>query len=100
MGIDLTREKPITFNEASSLLPDGRRPNLSTWWRWSGPGIKGVQLETVYVGGRRYTTAEALQRFVAGVTAAANGTAVPTRTASQRCHEIEQADRELRDAGI
>ena len=67
MSIDLTRERPISFNEAAKYLPRGYRPHLSTWWRWHKHGIKGVRLETVVLGGRRYTTAEAVQRFASAL---------------------------------
>jgi hypothetical protein len=68
MSINLERERPISFNEAAKYLPKNYRPHLSTWWRWHRHGIKGVRLETVVVGGRRYTTAEAVQRFAAALT--------------------------------
>ena len=56
-------ERPITFNEAADLdlLPEKARPAYSTWWRWWKKGINGVRLATVVVGGRRYTTASAVQ---------------------------------------
>jgi hypothetical protein len=33
-------------------------------------GVRGVRLETVMMGGRRYTSAEAVERFFARLTAA------------------------------
>ena len=46
------------------------RPNVSTVWRWAQRGVCGVTLETVLIGGRRYTSRVALQSFVERSTAA------------------------------
>ena len=62
MSIDLT-ENLLTLAEASKRLPS--RPNVCTLWRWANRGARGRKLETVLVGGRRYTSLEALNRFVA-----------------------------------
>jgi hypothetical protein len=63
-------------------------------------GIKGVRLESVVLGGQRFTSAQALQRFADRTTAAANGEPPPVRTPAQRSRAIEQAKRELDAAGI
>ena len=98
--IDVSVERPITFNEGAKFLPAGRRPTFSTWWRWSQVGLRGVKLETVLCGGRRCTTAEAVVRFFERVTAAANGEPVPTRTSRQRQAALRAAEKELQAAGI
>jgi hypothetical protein len=100
MAIDLAVEQPLSFNQAAKFLPDGRRPNHSTWWRWSRRGVKGVRLETVVFGAKRFTTAEAVLRFVAETTAAANGELPPPRTIQQRQRDIDRADRDLKAVGI
>ena len=66
--IDIRCERLINFSEAAAFLPAGSRPNLSTWWRWYTKGWLGVRLETVRAGKRRYTTVEAMQRFITAVT--------------------------------
>jgi hypothetical protein len=71
--IDVSVERPISYREAAKFLPEGWQPGFSTWWRWSTLGVRGVKLETILVGGRRCTTAQAVQRFIARVTAAAGG---------------------------
>lgn len=39
--------------------------NVATVWRWYRVGVKGgLKLETWLVGGRRYTSEEAYQRFL------------------------------------
>ena len=39
------------------------RKHVSTVWRWVLRGVKGHRLESFLVGGRRYTTREAVGRF-------------------------------------
>lgn len=68
MSISLKSEQLLTFQEAAQLLPEGRRPRASTWWRWWKVGRNGVRLETLVVGGRRYTTAESVARFALALT--------------------------------
>jgi hypothetical protein len=55
-------ESHITLAEAARLLPG--RPHSSTLARWALRGVKGVRLETVKVGGRRFTSREAIERFI------------------------------------
>lgn len=46
--------------------------NITTLWRWMTHGANGIKLESFMIGGRRYTTREALSRFVEASTQAAN----------------------------
>ena len=72
--------------------------NTSTIFRWVRRGIRGQRLETLFVGGIRMTSREALARFFAATTAAANGTPAPAvRTPRQRERAIEAAERELQN---
>ena len=50
----------------------GRRPNLSTTWRWSTKGCKGIRLETVVFGGKRLTTVAMVEAFLSATTQARN----------------------------
>lgn len=99
--IDLNREVPIRLNQARSLKPlqrDGKRPDLTTLYRWATRGVRGVVLETVQVGASRCTTAEAVTRFIERLS---NPDAPATaRTLSQRSREIEHSERRLEAAGI
>ena len=55
------------------IVPDrraGRRPHIRTGFRWASVGLAGQVLETVMIGGQRYTSGPALERFFAAVTAA------------------------------
>lgn len=40
------------------------RPHVSTRWRWALHGVRGQRLESVVVGGVRYTSHEAVRRFL------------------------------------
>jgi len=62
MAIDTTHETPIPFHEAPKHIPG--RPHVSTLHRWRLNGARGRRLETFLRGGRRYTTLEAIQRFL------------------------------------
>ena len=86
-------------SEAAKVFPG--RPNSSTIWRWHKCGIKGIRLETIVVGGRRYTSREAIGRFIERTTRAADGShAHQAATPARRKREIERAERELDAAGI
>jgi hypothetical protein len=62
MSIDTTREVPISFHQAPKHIPG--RPHVSTLHRWRLKGTRGRRLETFLVGGRRFTTVEAIHRFL------------------------------------
>ncbi|MBL9162070.1 MAG: DUF1580 domain-containing protein [Planctomycetaceae bacterium] len=56
------------FNETRisfSQLASQQDVSLSTVWRWCTRGVRHIRLESMNVGGRRYTTTEAFQRFLA-----------------------------------
>ncbi|MCA9238362.1 MAG: DUF1580 domain-containing protein [Planctomycetales bacterium] len=98
----LLSEQRMSFAE----LARHQSVSTPTVWRWSKRGVRGVQLESIAIGGRRYTTWEAYARFVERTTAAATGTArvVPSTSTSQasrrRAAAIAAAEAELRDAGV
>lgn len=94
----MLNEHLISATQATREVPG--RPHVSTVWRWINRGVRGVKLETVMVGGRRFTSREAIARFNERITAAATGEPLPVRTTKQRSRDIEQARRELAEAGI
>ena len=96
--IDVATEELLSLSEAAKVTPG--RPHVSTLWRWQKRGVRGVRLSTVIVGGRRFTSREAIEQFIAATTAAANGEAPPVRTPRQRQRAIDAAERELAKAGI
>ena len=95
MSHEISNEQARTFNEAARFLPGNHRPAYSTWWRWWRKGIRGVRLQTILIGGRRYTTQKFVEDFIAEVTARANGEQFSTRTPRRRAKNIEAAEREL-----
>ena len=96
--IDTSIESLITVTLAAKQIPG--RPHVATVWRWILHGLNGIRLESVKVGGRRFTSEEAIQRFIAQMTAAANGESMPLRSPSHRQRSIERAERELAEDGI
>ena len=103
--IDIHSESIIPVSEIRSHVPrnprTGKKAHLATGWRWIKRGCRGVKLETVLIGGKRYSSLEALQRFVERTTAAADGTSTVTAsTPSARKKAHEKASRELDAAGI
>jgi len=71
--INLNNEQLIPIADVPSYLPRrrGKRTHYQTVYRWAMKGTKRAQLATIKVGGIRYTSLEALNRF-----AAAYGTVV------------------------
>jgi hypothetical protein len=107
--IDTTTERLIPFSEAAKLLPSrhaGRRVAVSTIWRWHHPGVSGVNLETVCVGGSRFTSAEALDRFFQAVTAARQSggkqaqSPVRSRSKAQQQRSSQAAVKRLAKKGV
>ena len=93
--IDIRTEQLVTLTAAAKLLPD--RPSATTMWRWTTKGVRGRVLETVALGGKVYTSVEALQRFAVHGGTPEQST---TRTPAARQRDIERAERELAEAGI
>lgn len=60
--IDTKRETLITVAEARRQFP--QQPSTATVWRWMLKGVRDAVLESVHVGGRRFTSIEACHRFI------------------------------------
>lgn len=54
-------EELMTLAQAAKKLPHG--PHVATLYRWMSRGVRGVRLRTCLIGGRRYTSQEALDEF-------------------------------------
>jgi hypothetical protein len=73
MSIDLDTEDVLSLAKAARLLPavrGSKPPHPTTLVRWATVGIKSVSgrtvtLETVFIGGTRMTSKQALARFIA-----------------------------------
>jgi hypothetical protein len=101
--IDTQSETLLTRAQGRREIPSrtGRTVSVSTVWRWAIRGCRGVKLETVVCGAIRYTSREAIHRFFAACTAAADGAPAPShRNGRQRQKSIEAAERELSEAGL
>jgi hypothetical protein len=62
-------------------------------------GVRGVKLETVLVGGLRFTSLEAIDLFVVAQNAD-DASATPAITTAQRRRQSEAARLALQEAGI
>lgn len=96
--IDTREEKLIPLTAAARIVP-GRTGNgchVATVWRWAERGVGGKRLETVKVGGQRYTSEEALSRFIAECSGT-DPKSVPSK-ASER--SIERKQRECEALGV
>ncbi len=97
MAINISEESLLPILEAVGLFPG--RPHVATLWRWISKGVRGVKLETIVSGGRRFTSHEAVNRFIAATTAVAQGSgqqpASGVVSARQREASIAQAEAEL-----
>ncbi len=96
--IDPSTETLVSLTDAAKRLPG--RPNITTVWRWRNRGVRGVKLETVLSGGRRFTSLEAIRRFQDRVTAAADGTPLPAETPRQRERALDRAERRAAELGV
>ncbi len=98
--IDLTNEEVISLNNATAHLPrrrSGKRPHVSTLFRWAQRGCRGVKLEVIRVGGTLCTSVESLQRFCDQLT---HPHAPPAGSQPTPERAAEDAERELRDLGF
>jgi len=103
--IDLTNETILTLSEARGRLPrrrQGKRPDLSTLYRWATRGLRGIVLETIQVGGTACTSLEALQRFFDRLTAARTrpGAAASILTPKQRARRQQRTEQDLAKVGL
>ncbi|WP_391483997.1 DUF1580 domain-containing protein [Aeoliella mucimassa] len=72
-------------------------PSKPTLWRWLLKGTRGVAIESVFIGGRRFTSREACSRFI-------NATSAPKpsqkRPASEQREAVRVAQSILDQFGI
>jgi hypothetical protein len=59
--IDLQTEHTFLLSKSGDNVCS--HPSPATSYRWALKGLRGVKLETVMLGGRRYTSREAVTRF-------------------------------------
>jgi hypothetical protein len=99
--IDPNKERLISFQDASkesTRRRGGKKIHLSTWYRWTTRGCKGIRLESLQYGGTRVTSREAIARFFQRLTDAP--VELPRPTPTRRRRAAEAAERELQEEGI
>ena len=62
MTIDVEREDLVSLREAAESIQT--KPAPSTLQRWRLYGVRGRKLETILIGGLRYTSKQAVIRFL------------------------------------
>ena len=105
-AIDLTSETVVSLTDAAKALPkiDGKRPHVTTIWRWAMRGLRGVRLAHGRLGNRVVTSVEALNRFSNELAAldaqeAKVRPSLQTKPAARR-RQVQAAKRTLEDVGI
>lgn len=97
--IDLQTETLIPLREVPKRLPprpNGKRVHISACYRWIQRGVRGVRLESIQIGGMKYTSLEALQRF--GLQLSGDNESAGKRpTPAMRKRQIERASQRLQD---
>lgn len=97
---NLLSETLVTAAEATKIFPT--RPSPATVWRWMTRGTRGLHLESVVVGGQRYTSREAIARFLERL--ADTDTTIKQipepRSKRERRESVKRAERILASAGI
>lgn len=66
MPIDPLQEQVLSLSDAAKTLPRtsrGKHRHVTTLYRWTSTGCRGVVLESIQIGASRYTSLEALGRF-------------------------------------
>ncbi len=91
--IDTHHETLIPIADVPAHIPT--RPHIATVWRWIQKGIRGVPLETSLIGGRRFTSEEALQRFFERSNASTKRSGSLTRPAQSAASKARQSAIEL-----
>ncbi len=108
--IVLGRDTIMTLTQATALVPPrrrGRKTSVSTFFRWSTNGCRGLVLPTLQCGGTRCTSVEAIQWFFEALSelslthgAKVETTGVPVlRSPSQRRRASEDAGKRLEQMG-
>ena len=98
--IDISTETILTLAEAANELPRrrrGRKTHISTLYRWTVSGCRGVILESIQIGATRAVSRESLQRFFERLTELRETGEAPSvlRTPTQRQRQSEAAAKEL-----
>ena len=80
--IDPATETLVPWQQVAKHVPG--QPHVSTLHRWRLRGVRGKKLETLLVGGKRFTSQQAISRVITALNADVAPSATPTFTAEQR----------------
>lgn len=71
-------EHLIPMKEVPRFLPPAaKKPCYDTILQWTKRGVRGVVLETLWIGGRKFTSEEAIVRFFDAITLTREGHCLP-----------------------
>jgi hypothetical protein len=104
--IDVITEQIVTLAQLARRLPFRRsdRPvHPATVHRWRRPGLRGVRLECVRIGGIWHTSLEAYARWVERLTASeqqADALPVQARPSLRDIAQDETTEKQLDELGI
>lgn len=95
--IDHRTENLIPIRQAPGHIPG--RPHISAVYRWLNRPMR--PLESLMIGGRRFTSQEAIDRFIAnGHDHDHDHDQAATSISTRRSREIEAAEKRLDAAGV
>lgn len=86
-------EDLIPWRHAAECIPGN--PHVSTLHRWRLKGVRGHRLESILVGGSRFTSHQAIARFIAALNERSEPTTPPVFSAAQRQRMSDAARAEL-----
>lgn len=98
----LRSEKLMTLRQAAAYFPgrSGDGVSEASTWRWVLKGLRGVKLESTKIAGTRYTSQEAIERFIAATSVDSGPQQEAPRTQRRRQRDIAAAARQLDAAGV
>ena len=90
--------------EAAGRLPrrgSGRPIHVATLYRWALHGSQGIRLETVQIGAQKFTSRQAIERWVKRLTTQREQRRLPRRhVRGAEARQREIADKVERELGI
>ena len=92
--MSISHETLVSGGKARRAFP--RVPSEATYWRWLLTGVRGVKLESMKIGGRRYTSLEAIERFLTAL----NTDARSDNKSTPQTARVEAAKKTLDAMGI
>lgn len=71
---NLIEEELVALKDVPSLLPRRQDKPISytTVYRWTRYGLSGTVLESIRIGGSKFTSVEAISRFIRALSACPN----------------------------